>query len=361
MDIYLENIKNYEQRAGGVTNYWYELSKRMLTSQEHIYLIENRFPLVNIFRSNLSVSDDYIRYERRFPVKILKYLPISVNLSGGILHSGYYRVSLQKDVINIVTVYDFIYEYFRSGLPKYVHHYQKQFAIKHSDGIICISNNTKSDLLKFYPYLDERRVEVIHLGVSDSFYRMDEVELQRNTFVDFVDSRFVMFVGERNGYKNFKLIVQALGSLVGYNLVIVGGPRLSGEEQQFLKATIPGRFFHLMEIDSRKLNVLYNSAFCLVYPSSYEGFGMPVVEAMKSGCPVVTTRSSSLPEICGNSALMVDSLNVQSFVKAIKELEDETTRASFVQSGIERSRFFNWDDTCAKTLAFYEKIYSMRM
>jgi mannosyltransferase len=106
--------------------------------------------------------------------------------------------------------------------------------------------------------------------------------------------------------------------------------------------------------------MLYNHAFCLLYPSSYEGFGIPLVEAMKCGCPVVTTNTSSIPEVLGGAGLMVDHIDEHAFVQKIKSLENTAFRGENIEKGYRQARRFSWDTCCQETLAFYGQTYKKK-
>jgi len=212
----------------------------------------------------------------------------------------------QANVLNFITVYDFTYEYYRSGIVRRVHSFQKARAIKRADGIICISENTKKDLKKFYPDIDGQRIRVIYLGISDDFFPLKE---KKNDLLDVRDDKkVILYLGSRMKYKNFDLAVEVVSSLTEYKLTIVGGGELTKSEMALLRKKLGARFHYVSSLSPVQLNGLYNSAFCLLYPSLYEGFGLPIGEAMKAGCPVVTTGFSSIPEVCGDSCLMVDSV-----------------------------------------------------
>ena len=352
MKIAYDNIIFSLQKAGGISIYWTELIKRFKNKSEILFYEKKNN---NIFRKLIFYD---VKNESALGFKILRYLPFIKKLpEKSIFHSSYYRISLQKDIANITTVHDFTYEYFRTGMAKYIHIWQKGFAIKKSDGIICVSENTRRDLMKFYPMIEDSKVKVIYNGVGNEFIKLENSkEFLIEQFEILKNKKYILYVGDRSTYKNFNIAVEVLKQLDDYMLVIVGGQKLSGFENELIDP-IKNRTCHFRGISSEKLNILYNNAFCLLYPSSYEGFGIPVSEAMKSGCPVVSTNTSSIPEVAGQAALLVDDIKANSFILNIKHLENKKLRDELIYKGLEQSKKFSWDKCFSETYDFYETIW----
>lgn len=357
--LVIDNIVFALQNAGGISMVWYELLKRLLTDPEiDLYVID--LPNQNMFRRNLSIPAEIISENRLsgYPLTIQRYLNPKPD-GKGIFHSSYYRTSSSKNAVNLTTVHDFTYEYFRTGIPRIIHQFQKGQAIKNSKKIICVSQNTKADLMKFFPSISPENIRVIYNGV-DLVYRplgKDETQLQR--ICPFSSKEYVLYVGDRrSSYKNFNLAVNAC-KLTNRPLVIVGGGPLSEKENQVLFNTIgKNKFKILLGINNEQLNLIYNHAFCLMYPSLYEGFGIPILEAQRAGCPVISTNKSSIPEVAGQGAILLEDVTEFQIADAVKLLENNSIFTDdLIQKGHQNAGQFSWDKCYQQTKQLYKDVY----
>ena len=173
--------------------------------------------------------------------------------------------------------------------------------------------------------------------------------------------KFILFVGTREPRKNLNRLARAYAELPDrtrreFSLVLVG-PRGWGEGDTSARQKRDSRVIVLDYVETAKLAQIYNLATVFVYPSLYEGFGLPSLEAMACGCPVVVSRAGSLPEICADAACYVDPIDVQSIAEGIeKVVADEELRQSLIKKGRERAKLFTWESTAEKTLAVFSEV-----
>lgn len=356
--IFFDNIIFSWQKAGGISVVWYELLKRIISEKSLLCsFIEYQGATSNIFRKNLVLKQNII-LKKNILFCLQRYFNPKINCNEKfIFHSSYYRTSPNKNAINITTVHDFTYEYFSKGLKQKIHSYQKKKAIKNSDYIIAISENTKKDILKFIPEIDERKIRVIYNGISEDYHIINTTPTLSNH--PFYTHDYILFVGARDSYKNFDIVIKTL-SLSMINLVLVGG-ELTKKEIQLLNSRLgPNRYKSLGRVSNKELNILYNHAFCLLYPSSYEGFGIPVIEAQRAGCPVIAYNSSSIPEIIGDTTLLINNLSTSEILQCFQTLREPLIRKDIIQKGLKNAERFSWDTMYQQTLNLYQEASSLK-
>lgn len=225
---------------------------------------------------------------------------------------------------------------------------QKMEVLNRADGIIAISRSTKNDLLKFFPQLDSEKISVVYLG--NSFPVSAPAEKK---------GRYILFTGGRGGYKNFEIFVKSVAPLLKkYDLDLVfTGREFSLSERKFFEALgILERTKQKYATDE-ELRVLYNEALLFVFPSLYEGFGIPVLEAFSSGCPLAVSRSSSLTEIAGEAGYFFDPYSEDEMRRKIEDIiVSPSLQKSLAEKGYERLKEFSWRKCAEETAKVYEQV-----
>jgi glycosyltransferase involved in cell wall biosynthesis len=358
MNLILDNIIFSLQRAGGISIYWSELIKHYIQLNQNLIFIENEKDTHNIFRQNSDLNHFKKKSDSKWPLRLKRYLDVPLfDEKNAVFHSSYFRLPQDKKIPVITTVHDFTYEKFVTGLRKRIHGFQKKRAVLNSDGVICVSENTKQDLLHYYPEYDESRVKVIYNGVSEAFFNLSEDEKKsfRETVRLDLPEYFMVYVGDRKGYKNFSMAIELLKIFPKLSLVVIGGGDWSVAEMEMMKEAY-SRVSHFQGIRIEELNYIYNLAHFLIYPSHYEGFGIPVIEAMAAGCPVVAGDFSSIPEVAGDAGLLSNSMKVEEFAELILSLNDSSEYKSIVKRGLKQASKFSWRKCAEQTLDFYSRV-----
>lgn len=346
--LIFDNIIFSLQRAGGISAVWSNLISNIQKTGAPLLCLEYEDAIQNIFRNNINIPHENIYSLGRKASKWHEFVSPSINLNEKfIFHSSYFRVCPNKNAINIATVHDFIYEQGKPNLKQKIRILLDYMAIRRSDAVVCVSESTRKDLFKYLPDINPEKVSVIHNGVSDYFSQLNE-----SPYPQYSD--YLLFVGGRQSYKNFKFLVESL-SLSDFKLLICGAP-LSKEEIRLLDKYISGRYNTIVFPSNEDLNAIYNSVYALVYPSSYEGFGIPVLEAQRAGCPVIALNASSIPEVIGDDALLMTNLSVDDLYTKLEELKHPSRRGQLIDSGLTNSMRFSWDKMASEYLQLYNNL-----
>lgn len=355
MKIVFDNIIYSLQHYGGVSVVWNNLVSRIVHTGHDVQFVEYDDAQQNISRQLLQLPPERLHIRSSFLMALRRYfnpqLPQSITRrldEGGrqpfIFHSSYFRISTDPRAINVTTVHDFTYELFvQNWLKRWLHCRQKHAAIRKSQHVVCISDNTRRDLLRILPDVDPAKVHVIYNGVeSGRFYPLEGAEHQD----------FALFVGRRDHYKNFHAILHPLAEH-GITLRIVG-ETLSSKELLLLQQS-GIRYHYCGMVSDEELNRLYNQALFLFYPSCYEGFGLPVLEAQMAGCPVLAFNASSIPEIIGDSTLLLNDISAQSIRPYLQRFRDPLSRQAVIADGLLNAARFSWDRTAEQYLQIYQQ------
>jgi glycosyltransferase involved in cell wall biosynthesis len=267
-----------------------------------------------------------------------------------VIHQTYYHpwwIRTRRGTKVVITVHDMIPE-LEPDLFASNPHLKKEQYVRRADLILCVSESTKRDLFAVYGDLDAD-VRVTLLGVDERFQPDGPIHAD-------LPSPFILFVGKRDAYKDFFVLAEAYaGSTSRFRaLVAVGGGAPNDDEREGIRKLGLADRFVWVGPDDELLRRIYRSASLFVFPSRYEGFGLPTLEAMASGTPTVLARSSSLPEVGGDAALYFPPGDVDELRRIIEVLSDEPqTLATLGVSGLAQAKRFSWARTARSTAAGY--------
>lgn len=219
---------------------------------------------------------------------------------------------------------------------------EKQYAIQHASAYMAISANTARDLAQLFPNIPLESVTVALCGVQKSFIPASTEEIDRFRNKYGISKPYFLLVGAGSSYKNSILFFKAFAQLCskqGFDIVCTGSGSLL--ETDFRNYT-SGSTVHMLQLSDEELSVAYSGAIALVYPSKYEGFGLPVLEAIACGCPVITCPNGSIPEVAGEAAIYVNDEDVDGLTNALCEVQKPVVRNSLIFAGLQQAQKFSW-------------------
>ncbi|MCX6735927.1 MAG: glycosyltransferase family 1 protein [Candidatus Parcubacteria bacterium] len=264
-------------------------------------------------------------------------------------HYDPYFLPYLKEKPFVITVYDMIHElYPEYFVSKNITAPQKKLLTEKATRIIAISENTKNDLVKILG-IDPKKIDVVYLASN-----FNEIEPKKIK----TPKRYLLYVGSRVRYKNFSVVVRGAAPLLlsekDLYLLCAGGGVFTKEEESLIRELGIERKVVRQEADDRELSYLYRHAECFVFASLYEGFGIPILEALSSGCPAVLSNASCFPEIAGNAAIYFEPTDPTSLTKALKKIcGDRNYRSQLIQLGNKKAEEYSWKKTAEKTRAVY--------
>lgn len=362
--VFFDHQKFSTQRFGGISRYFatiideisrhsdFDFKLGVLYSDNHYIKVQHGELLNKIARKIL--HSEYGSRISRLNQAYCQYL-----LSRGefdVFHptyyDNYYLPRLKKPMVT--TIHDMTHErlpeYFWSMSPLTA---QKRINIEKADHIIAISETTKKDLIELSG-VEEKKISVIYHGIDlDTDLVYEEVP-------DMPDS-FLLFVGDRSGYKNFYIFIDAFERLTkrytDLHLILCGGGTLGIADQELIKhKKLEKKITHL-NVSDGQLNTLYKKAIIFVYPSLYEGFGLPILEAFKARCPIILSDIECFKEVAGGAALYFSKHNLDDLTeKLIYAIDHPSFRERLVKSGLERIKLFPLGKSMEKTLDLYKKV-----
>ncbi|OBF98402.1 glycosyl transferase family 1 [Mycobacterium sp. 852014-52450_SCH5900713] len=357
------------QQYGGVSRYFFELARRLPAHGAAEVSI-----VAPLHVNKYLATDSARRLTRGKYVNIPSYTIAGIPLvpaanrivaplawrkaNADIVHETYFATKpVGKARRRVVTVYDMIHELFAEEFPdaKRVTA-AKRAAVNRADHVICISQNTQRDVVRLFD-IDPARTSVVHLGYS--------MTAEPNaTDGDAGDARpSLLYVGNRRGYKNFGMLLQAFSSspiLREFDLVAFGGGAFIPDEQTEIRRLGITDRVRFESGSDLALAARYRSATAFVFPSTYEGFGLPPLEAMGHGCPVVCSNAGSIPEVVGDAGIYFDPNNPEELRTALERVTTaEELQADLRTRGYVRIAAFSWDECAAATARIYRELYDI--
>ena len=366
MKIFYDGLiyEMYSARPGGISNFFDHLissvsvqHRCLLTSSSARSIQQLSGPGLRIARHTLSFRPHgfsrFIRHHS-FAVRSTLFRP-------DIIHATYYSTpAIYSAVIPVVyTAYDMIHEKWSHQLdPQGLTMKSKRKCFERAAAIPCISESTRRDLLELYPFL-ESKTSVIHLagGLKYLSYESNSVKSQDCSEI------YILYVGARHSYKNFDRLALAFSRLnpkfAYLRLKVVGAPFGSSENDLFDSLNIAHRVDLYQDASDQSLYSLYRHATAFVYPSLYEGFGIPPLEAMSCDTPVLASNASSVPEVVGDAAVLFDPRSVDSIKAAIEQiLISPEMREDLRRKGRRQCSLFSWEKTASLYTELYAKVLS---
>jgi glycosyltransferase involved in cell wall biosynthesis len=270
-----------------------------------------------------------------------------------IVHETYYsRACSGHGRARVLTLHDMIYEQFPQDFPDTAQVVAaKRTAAERADHIICVSETTRRDAIRLLG-IDAEKTSVIYLGGSLAFQGAPERKDVKPC---------ILYVGQRSGYKNFQLLLRAFADSArlvrDFELVSFGGRGFAVAEQRRIERLgLAGRVRHVSG-DDALLSAYYRAALAFVYPSRYEGFGLPPLEAMTSGCPVVCSTAGSIREVVGDAGAYFDPDDSERLRAILERLADDKHYGDGLRAqGAEQIKKYSWAKCAAETLQTYQRL-----
>jgi glycosyltransferase involved in cell wall biosynthesis len=357
----------------GVATYTQNLIREMsrIYPKDKIYLIDYR-DYETFEDLNKIIIAPWIKYlpqKSYFWHLYLQFKLRNNNLNLDIIHSPenatlFVKLKNQKKLITVHDIRTYIFPKFNKDTI--LSHLFFPRTLKTTDKIIADSNSTKQDLIRYFN-VPKEKIAVILLAADEKFKPLNHEEVNEVKQKYTLNFPFILYVGNLTKHKNIPMLIKAFYKVkkkgIQHKLVITGMKR--GKYKEIFEVTdklnLQNDVIFTGYILDEDLPALYNAADLFVYPSIYEGFGLPPLEAMACGTPVITSNTSSLPEVVGDGGITVDPYDVDGLAEAMYEiLNNDGLREDMIKKGLERAKMFSWEKCARETLKVYEEVYNKR-
>ena len=375
MEIVLDGVIFEQQARGGIPRIYQEILPRIcsLDPTSRILLlthgpIRSKWPdHPQIIHRRLWPLNRYIqpgKYLWSFKKRVRSWIAgySLTSHAHEIWHSTHYTLPHKWKGPILISAYDLLIERFAPIFDEPIYHQTRaemRRCIAAADGVICISETTKKEIVDFYQ-TDSSKLYVVPLAHSEVFQPLplseskDELSLQ---FLPRGEKPFFLYVGKRGRYKNFKIILDAFEiwqQKAEVDLVVVGAEWTAAEKEALTEKNLHAHVRLVGHVDDRNLCVLYNRAQALIYPSLYEGFGLPPLEAMACGCPVIASHMPTTLEVAGEVPIYFEPTARESLRDAFDIALNETQNEERVRAGLAHVKKYSWDHTAKETLNLYQ-------
>lgn len=350
------------QTFGGISRIYAEVYKRYIKNSN----VDCKIPIVfseNEYFKDVFKVHSFLKGNTSFFKKLFYYIINRIYCTFGLIKGDFdifqptyydpYFLPFLKGKPFVLVVLDMTHEIFPESvsLKDRTIEWKKKLVHK-AARIIAISENTKRDIIKFYG-IDEDKIDVVYLGTSITVpKRKVDIELPKE---------YILFLGNRGKYKNyntfFKAVVPILKEKESLYLVCAGSSSFSKEEiNMFNSFGLKERVKHIRFRDE-DMGYIYNRALCFVFPSLYEGFGIPVLEAFACDCPAIISNTSSFPEVGGNAVVYFNPKDIESIQNSVKKvIEEGKLREDLIKKGRERLKMFSWEKCEENMLTSYRRV-----
>ncbi|OQA03264.1 MAG: D-inositol 3-phosphate glycosyltransferase [bacterium ADurb.Bin400] len=361
MDIGVDISGITSIKRTGVENMSYQFLLHLLKlDKTNRYYLYTRNRISDNSLKSPNTTERFLPFPRywhklRLPIELLLHKP-DIFLAIG------YMVPFCSPKKTIVFIHDLAFRYYPeaySAKELFLQEYALNTAIKHASKLICVSESTRKDLIKFCNVTTDKTT-VIHLAHDNKLFRHSSTKPARSK-----EKPYVLFVGRLESRKNVVGIIKAFARFkkttnLPHKLVLVGKPGHGYdkiENEIVASGNIRDDIVVTGYVSNSELANLYSGADAFVFPTLYEGFGIPILEAMASGTPVITSTTSSMPEVAGDAAVLVDPTNISDITDALnKLLTNPALKKAYVAKGLERAQQFSWDSSASKLLSIINEL-----
>lgn len=376
MNIVLDGIIFEQQAKGGIPRIYQEILPRICNLDPTVQFslvthgpIRSEWPPhAQINHHRLWAFNRYIqpgKYLWSFKKRVRSWIAgLSLtNQTEEIWHSTHFTLPYKWKGPVLISAYDLLIERFASIFDEPLYHQiraEMRRCIVAADGVICISETTKKEIIDFYQ-IDSSKLYVVPLAQSQIFQRLPLRDDKDEIGGLMRQKPFFLYVGNRERYKNFDTVLAAYEHWSGkeeVDLVVVGREWTTIEKKWLIEKKLDQNVELIGRLDDESLCVLYNRAQALIYPSLYEGFGLPLLEAMACGCPIIASHIPSSVEVAGTIPIYFEPTQSESLRNAFDVALDEVQNRQRINAGYTRLNDYSWEKTAQQTLGLYRQFSS---